>query len=105
MGLVLLHAAVLDPRLHHIAIDHVLESYRSLLDAPMPIGAPEDMIPGVLLKYDIPDLVHALGRRATVTHPLNGKTASAGLTLHETYAPVLPLTTRRGNQTLFSLFV
>jgi hypothetical protein len=60
MGLVLLHAAVLDPRLSHITIDHVLTSYRSLLDAPFPIGAPEDIIPGVLLRYDIPDLTKAL---------------------------------------------
>jgi cephalosporin-C deacetylase-like acetyl esterase len=61
MGLVLLHAAALDPRLKHITVDHVLTSYRSLIDAPMPIGAPEDIIPGVLLHYDIPDLVRSLG--------------------------------------------
>lgn len=36
MGLVLLHAAVLDPRLKHISVDHVLTSYRSLIDAPFP---------------------------------------------------------------------
>ncbi len=72
MGLVLLHAAVLDPRLRHIAIDHVLTSYRSLLDAPLPVGAPEDVVPGVLLHYDIPDLVRVLGRRVTIADPLNG---------------------------------
>jgi cephalosporin-C deacetylase-like acetyl esterase len=73
MGLALLHAAVLDPRLRHIAIDHVLKSYRSLLDAPLPIGAPEDVVPSVLLNYDIPDLVRVLGRRVTVSDSLNGK--------------------------------
>jgi cephalosporin-C deacetylase-like acetyl esterase len=36
MGLVLLHTAVLDHRLGHIDIDHVLTSYQSLLDAPCP---------------------------------------------------------------------
>ncbi|HUD55666.1 MAG TPA: hypothetical protein VMR02_10585 [Terracidiphilus sp.] len=72
MGLVLLHAAVLDSRLRHIAIDHVLTSYRSLLDAPLPIGAPEDVAPGVPLHYDIPDLVRVLGQRVTVTDPLSG---------------------------------
>jgi cephalosporin-C deacetylase-like acetyl esterase len=72
MGLVLLHAAVLDPRLRHIAIDHVLTNYRSLLDAPLPIGAPEDVVHGVLLHYDIPDLVRVLGRHVTVADPLNG---------------------------------
>jgi hypothetical protein len=72
MGLVLLHAAVLDPRLRHVTVDRVLSSYRSLIDAPLPTGAPEDILPGVLLQYDIPDLVHLLGARLTETNPLNG---------------------------------
>jgi cephalosporin-C deacetylase-like acetyl esterase len=72
MGLVLLHAGVLDRRIRHIEVDHVLTSYRSLLDAPLPIGAPEDVIPGVLLHYDIPDLVRALGPRLEETSPLKG---------------------------------
>jgi cephalosporin-C deacetylase-like acetyl esterase len=72
LGLVLLHAAVLDPRLKHITIDHTLESYKSLLEAPMPIDAPEDILPGVLRHYDIPDLTHALGPRLTLTNPLPG---------------------------------
>jgi hypothetical protein len=77
MGLVLLHAAVLDPRLKHITIDHTLESYASLLKAPMPLDAPQDILPGVLLKYDIPDLVRVLGPRVTFSDPLPG-TANLG---------------------------
>ncbi|MFY9854413.1 MAG: acetylxylan esterase [Terracidiphilus sp.] len=72
MGLVLIHASVLDARLKHITVDHVLTSYRSLIDAPLPIGAPEDVIPGVLRRYDIPNLVHFLGARVTETNPLQG---------------------------------
>jgi cephalosporin-C deacetylase-like acetyl esterase len=72
LGLVLLHAAALDPRIKHITIDHTLESYKSLLQAPMPIDAPEDILPGVLLHYDIPDLIHTLGPRLTLTNPLPG---------------------------------
>ena len=71
-GLVLLHAAVLDRRLSHITIDHALSSYRSLVEAPMPVGAPEDILPGVLLQYDLPDLVKALGSRVTVNDPVSG---------------------------------
>jgi cephalosporin-C deacetylase-like acetyl esterase len=67
LGLVLLHAAVLDPRLKHITVDHTLESYAGLLRVPMPIDAPEDILPGVLLHYDIPDLVRALGPRLALT--------------------------------------
>jgi hypothetical protein len=72
MGLVLLQAAVLDPRLKHISVDHVLTSYRSLIDAPLPIGAPEDIIPGILLHYDIPDLAGSLGARLTEADALKG---------------------------------
>jgi cephalosporin-C deacetylase-like acetyl esterase len=68
LGLVLLHAAVLDSRIKHITIDHTLESYKSLLETPMPINAPEDILPGVLRHYDIPDLIRVLGPRATVTN-------------------------------------
>jgi hypothetical protein len=80
LGLVLLHAAVLDPRLKHITIDHTLESYSSLLRAPMPIDAPEDILPGVLLHYDIPDLIKALGPRLTFTNPLPGTANLQALT-------------------------
>jgi hypothetical protein len=73
LGLVLIHAAVLDLRLRHIQVDHVLASYRSLLDAPLTVGVSEDVIPGVLLHYDIPDLKKALGMRLTLTDPLDGK--------------------------------
>ena len=72
MGLVLLHAGVLDRRIRHIEVDHVLKSYQSLVDAPLPTGAPEDVIPGVLLHYDIPDLVRALGDRVKESDSLNG---------------------------------
>ncbi len=72
MGLVLLHTAVLDPRLKHITIDHTLSSYDSLLKAPITLNAPEDILPGVLLRYDIPDLTKALGPRLTFNDPLQG---------------------------------
>ena len=72
MGLVLLHAAVLDTRLKHVTIDHALSSYDSLLKAPVTLSAPVDILPGVLLRYDIPDLTKALGPRLTFNDPLNG---------------------------------
>lgn len=71
-GLVLLHAAVLDPRLRHVTVDHVLTSYRSLVESPLPIGAAEDVLPRALLEYDLPDLRRALGSRLTATEWLDG---------------------------------
>jgi len=78
LGLFLLHAAVLDPRLKHITIDHTLESYKSLIEAPMPLDAPQDILPGVVKRYDIPDLVRTLGPRLTFNDPLPG-TAKLGI--------------------------
>lgn len=77
LGLVLLHAAVLDPRLKQIAVDHVLESYRSMMESPLPEDAPEDILPGVVRRYDVPDLVRELRPRLNlgVLQP-----ASAGAT-------------------------
>jgi cephalosporin-C deacetylase-like acetyl esterase len=72
MGLVLLHAAVLDARMRHVTVDHVLTSYRSLAEAPLPIGAAEDVLPSGLLHYDLPDLKRVLGSRLTATEGLDG---------------------------------
>jgi cephalosporin-C deacetylase-like acetyl esterase len=69
LGLVLLHTAVLDPRVKHITIDHTLESYKSLIESPMPVDAPEDILPGVIRRYDIPDLIRELGPRLTFNEP------------------------------------
>jgi hypothetical protein len=84
-GLVLLHAAVLDRRLRHIAADHALSSYRSLLNAPMPVDAAEDVVPGVLLRYDLGDVKSELGARLTETDALQG---SADLS--QTATPLRP---------------
>jgi hypothetical protein len=77
MGLVALNAAVLDSRIKHVTVDHVLESYRSLLEAPMPVDAPQDVLPGVLEKYDVPDLVRVLGARVTATDWLSPQRAGS----------------------------
>jgi cephalosporin-C deacetylase-like acetyl esterase len=66
MSLVLLHAAVLDPRLKHITVSNMLPSYRALIDEPLPLDAPQDILPGVLRQYDIPDLVRVLGASVTI---------------------------------------
>jgi len=63
MGLVLLHAAVLDDRLKQVSVEHTLESYRGLLQSPVPKDAAEDILPGVLRRYDVPDLERSLGSR------------------------------------------
>ena len=83
LGLVLLHAAVLDSSLQHIAVDHALESYKSLIEAPMPKDAPQDILPGVVRRYDIPDLVRELGSWLKLTEPFSAN-ADTGLTTRAT---------------------
>jgi hypothetical protein len=78
LGLVLLHAAVLDPRLKHITVDHALESYRSMIEAPLPEDASEDILHGVVQRYDIPDLVRELGPRLTWNSPQPSRSAAGG---------------------------
>jgi len=38
----------------------------------MPIGAPQDILPGVVRHYDLPELDRALGSRLTRAHPQSG---------------------------------
>ncbi len=79
LGLVLLHAAALDPRLRHITVVGALRSYRELISDPLPVDAPQDILPGVLRHYDVPTLVMLLGGRLTLNPqgPM-GNAASTG---------------------------
>ncbi|MBT9333076.1 alpha/beta hydrolase family protein [Paracidobacterium acidisoli] len=70
-GVVLLHAAVLDSRIAAITLDHSLISYQSVVDVPVHRGVTESVIPGVLLHYDLDDLMIALApRRLTISNPV-----------------------------------
>jgi cephalosporin-C deacetylase-like acetyl esterase len=61
----LLHAAVLDPRLKKIVLEGGLVSYDSVETYRIQRGIIENVIPGVLKAYDLPDLVAALAPRPT----------------------------------------
>jgi hypothetical protein len=66
LALVLLHAAVLDTRRKHITLTNLPPSYADLLVNPLPKDAPQDILPGVIPNYDIPDLIRFLHDRVTV---------------------------------------
>ncbi len=59
----LLHAAVLDKRIAAVAVEDGLLSYASIVRQPFHQGILELIIPGVLGKYDLPDLVAAIAPR------------------------------------------
>jgi cephalosporin-C deacetylase-like acetyl esterase len=61
----LLHAAVLDPRLKKVVMENGLVSYESVVTHRIQRGIIENVIPGVLKSYDLPDLVAAIAPRPT----------------------------------------
>ena len=70
MGPVALHAAALDSRITSVTVEDSLASYRGILDEPLHRNVSESVIPGVLKKYDLPDLVQAIAPRpVTAIHP------------------------------------
>jgi cephalosporin-C deacetylase-like acetyl esterase len=70
MGVVVLHAAALDSRIKKVVVENTLASYRMVLDEPLHRNVSEIVIPGVLAKYDIGDLLAAVApRQVTVINP------------------------------------
>jgi cephalosporin-C deacetylase-like acetyl esterase len=66
LGVVLLHAAAIDQRIGRVLVQNTLDSYRSAVDQTLTRGVPEILIPGVLRKYDLGDLMLAVSPRPVV---------------------------------------
>jgi cephalosporin-C deacetylase-like acetyl esterase len=71
MGAVALHAAAIDSRIRRVVIENTLTSYRMVLDEPLHRNISEILIPEVLRKYDMGDLLLAIAGRVTVINPQN----------------------------------
>jgi hypothetical protein len=70
LGMVALHAAALDSRIRNVVVEDTLASYRMVLDQPLHRNISEVMIPGVLGKYDVGNLILAISPRpVTVVNP------------------------------------
>jgi hypothetical protein len=70
MGPVVLHAAALDSRIRSVVVENTLTSYRMILEQPLHRNVSEVMIPGVLRKYDVGDLLLSISPRpVTVINP------------------------------------
>lgn len=65
-GMVALHAAALDSRITRVVAESSLISYHLALEAPLHRNLSDIILPGVLLKYDTPDLIEAIGPRTVV---------------------------------------
>lgn len=71
-GSALLHAAALDPRLSRVVLERSLESYVSVAEHRLHRQVFEQVVPGVLRHYDLPDLARLLGTRPlTLVDPVD----------------------------------
>ena len=71
LGPVALHAAVLDDRIDQVALDGSILDYRQFVDRPISRDMAEVNLPGVLARYDLPDLIAVLADRVTLSNPVN----------------------------------
>ncbi|CAN5419147.1 alpha/beta hydrolase family protein [soil metagenome] len=71
LGPVALHVAVLDDRIGAVGTDASIISYREFVERPISLNMAEVNLPGVLTKYDLPDLISVLGDRLTLVNPVN----------------------------------
>jgi cephalosporin-C deacetylase-like acetyl esterase len=60
LGMVALHAAVLDGRIGRVLLENSLLTYRTALEAGLHRNLSEVVIPGVLTRYDTPQLMQAI---------------------------------------------
>jgi hypothetical protein len=59
-ALVALHAAALDRRIVGVAATEMVAAFRTIVETDDYVQAVSSFIPGVLLRYDLPDLIGAL---------------------------------------------
>lgn len=70
LGMVAMHAAVIDPRISRIVLENTLVSYQTIVDQPVHRNVSEVVIPGVLRVYDTGDLLQAIfPRRVSLLTP------------------------------------
>jgi cephalosporin-C deacetylase-like acetyl esterase len=99
LGMVALHAAVLDSRIGRVVVENSLSSYRSIVEVPLHRNVSEVVIPGVLRKYDVADLLLALAPGAViVVNPVDG--AGVPVTGPLVGAEHVPVRSRQAGQPL-----
>lgn len=86
----LLHAAVMDDRIGGLVLERGLVSFQAIARTPIHRRIFEAVVPGVLGRYDLPDLVAAMATRpvwlASPQSPLGQAVAEAGVRREYRYA-------------------
>lgn len=71
-GVSALYATAFDSRIQAVELERTLSSYRSVIDSRVHRLVLENVVPGALRQFDLPDLVSALGPRvARVSEPVD----------------------------------
>lgn len=65
-GLVVLHAANLEPRIVRVTLDHSIASWAAVVQSPITYNQLTNAVPGVLAAYDLPDLAAAVAPRPLI---------------------------------------
>jgi cephalosporin-C deacetylase-like acetyl esterase len=89
----LVHAAVVDKRIARLILQNAMASYRAAVDHPVYRGLYDVMVPGVVRKYDMNDLLAALApRTVTVISPADhlGRPLRGRHTWPENVKPAAP---------------
>ncbi|WP_167737446.1 acetylxylan esterase [Sphingomonas parva] len=68
---VALHVGVLDPRVTAVTSDGGILRYRDFVARPLSRDMAEVNLPAVLTRYDLPDLIAALGPKVRLVNPVN----------------------------------
>lgn len=72
MGPVALQAALLDSRISQVTVEGSPLSWEAAVELPLARDLPANAIPGVLTRYDLPDVIAALGpQRARIFAPVD----------------------------------
>ena len=66
LGMVALHTAAIDGRVGRVVLENTLLSYRTALEAGLHKNLSEIVIPGVLTRYDTPELMQAIFPRPII---------------------------------------
>jgi cephalosporin-C deacetylase-like acetyl esterase len=73
-GPIALHAAALDERLREVTLERSIESWMDVVATPQCKNQLQQVVPGALAKYDLPDLVRAIAPRPVRTSdPVDAK--------------------------------
>jgi cephalosporin-C deacetylase-like acetyl esterase len=87
LGMVALHAAALDSRIRSVVVENTLANYSLAIDQPLHRNISEIMIPGVLRKYDVGELLMAIAPRPVTV--INPQDATGSIISNEEFRKIL----------------